>query len=54
MLRGCLLEVPAKRRRSPRPATQNDPVLSASPPHPTSQCQPRSGIADIPVCTGVC
>ena len=36
---GDLLEVPAKRRRSPRPATQNGAVLSASPP-PTSQFNP--------------
>jgi hypothetical protein len=37
---GDLLEVPAKRRRSPRPATQNGAVLSASPPPPTSQFNP--------------
>ncbi len=48
---GRMLEVPAK-RRSPRWATPNVPAISAPPPHPSSQPQPRSGIADIPVGTG--
>ena len=48
---GDLLEVPAKRLRSPRPTSPNGPLLSAPPPHPTSQSPPRPGIADIPVCT---
>ena len=36
---GDLLEVPAKRRRSPRPASHNVALLSAS-PHPSSQLNP--------------
>jgi hypothetical protein len=89
-----LLELPTKRRRSPRQATPNVPPIMDPPPHPTChlnpgpvllifrfapvgiseivflsnfrtphnknpserhptcQPQPRSGIADIPVCTG--
>jgi hypothetical protein len=53
LLEVCV-EVPAKRRRSPKPATQNGAGVSDPPPHPTSLPPSRSGIADIPVCTGVC
>jgi hypothetical protein len=49
---GDQLEVPAKRRGSPRPATPNVPPLSASLPPPHFPVSTQAGIADIPVCTG--
>jgi len=52
VVEGDLLVVPSKRRRSPRPATPNGTPLSERHPHPTSQPPLRSGITDIPVCTG--
>ena len=49
---GDLLEMPAKRRHSPRPGSPNGPPQSATQPHPTYQAKPRPSIDDIPVCTG--
>jgi hypothetical protein len=52
VVEGDLLEVLAKWQRSPRPATPKGAVISDPPQHPTSLPPSRSGIADIPVCTG--
>jgi hypothetical protein len=47
---GDLLEVPANRQRSPRTDSPN--TWSYLPPN--FPAEPRSGMADFPVCTGVC
>ena len=50
MLPMCLPSGGAPRGPLPQTCHSNRP----HPTHPASQSQPRTGIADIPVCTGVC